>query len=142
MVDSATVWWVVMAALIGAELLTGTFYLLMLALGAAAGAIAAHLNAGVNGQIAVAAIVGTLTTVAWHIKRMRAPKDAHASANRNVNLDIGETVQVDAWLPDGTAQVRYRGAPWTVEAAPGTLPEPGMHRVRAVVANRLVVEKI
>jgi membrane protein implicated in regulation of membrane protease activity len=36
----ATVWWVVTGVLVAVELATGSFYLLMLALGAAAAAIA------------------------------------------------------------------------------------------------------
>ena len=35
-------------------------------------------------------------------------------------LDIGETLQVDAWDADGTARVPYRGTAWTVRfAGPG-----------------------
>ena len=65
-----------------------------------------------------------------------------AQANRDVNLDIGETVHVDAWNADGTATVKYRGANWTVIALDGTVHGTGAHRVREVVGNRLVVEKI
>ena len=36
----ATTWWIVAGVLVAAELATGTFYLLMLALGAAAAAMA------------------------------------------------------------------------------------------------------
>ena len=39
---ASTVWWVVAGVLVAVELATGTFYLLMLALGAAAAALAAH----------------------------------------------------------------------------------------------------
>ena len=46
--DAPSLWWLTVGALVAAELATGTFYLLMLALGAAAGAMAAH--AGVDGQ--------------------------------------------------------------------------------------------
>jgi membrane protein implicated in regulation of membrane protease activity len=59
-----------------------------------------------------------------------------------VNPDVGETVQVSTWNADGTATVRYRGANWTVVAAPGSGHGHGAHRVREVVGNRLVVEKI
>ena len=54
----STWWWLLAGALVGAELLTGTFYLLMLALGAAAGAIAAHLGLPLTGQIVSAAVLG------------------------------------------------------------------------------------
>jgi membrane protein implicated in regulation of membrane protease activity len=38
--NPATVWWVVAGLAVAAELATGTFYLLMLAVGLAAGAVA------------------------------------------------------------------------------------------------------
>ena len=59
-----------------------------------------------------------------------------------MNLDIGETVHVDAWNRDGTASIKYRGANWTVIPRPARRTSPGPHRVREVVGNRLVVEKI
>ena len=37
--DHSTAWWLLVGLLVIAELLTGTFYLLMLALGAIAGAL-------------------------------------------------------------------------------------------------------
>jgi membrane protein implicated in regulation of membrane protease activity len=48
--QASTLWWVLAGALVIAELLTGTFYLLMLALGSVAAAVAAS-NADVNMDI-------------------------------------------------------------------------------------------
>ncbi|HNJ45700.1 MAG TPA: NfeD family protein, partial [Ottowia sp.] len=50
MADS-TVWWIAAGLLVAAELLTGTFYLLMLAIGAAAGALAAHAGLSLSAQL-------------------------------------------------------------------------------------------
>ena len=44
--SSASLWWVAAGIAVAVELATGTFYLLMIALGLAAAAIAAHLGAG------------------------------------------------------------------------------------------------
>ena len=88
----ATWWWVAAGVLVAAELATGTFYLLMLALGAAAAALAAH--AGVALQRPVAwrrRWSAAARCAAWHFKRGRQPAPAPAGANRDVNLDIGET---------------------------------------------------
>ena len=46
-ISMATFWWVLAGAAVAVELATGTFYLLMIALGLAAGAIAAHLGLSV-----------------------------------------------------------------------------------------------
>ncbi|RYF36165.1 MAG: NfeD family protein [Comamonadaceae bacterium] len=138
----STVWWLLAGAAVAVELTTGTFYLLMLAIGMAAGALVAHGGGALPAQLVAAAAIGGGAVIGWHYARGRRPAGPDASANRDVNLDIGETVVVDAWQPDGTAQVRYRGAQWTVAHAPGSAPSTGAHRVREVVGNRLIVEKI
>ena len=141
MADS-TVWWLLAGAAVAVELMTGTFYLLMLAIGLAAAALAAHAGAALTLQLVTAAVVGGGAVAGWHLLRGRRPAPPPAAANPDVNLDVGETLVVDTWQPDGTAQVRYRGANWTVTHLPGVAPATGLHRVREIVGNRLVVEKI
>ena len=136
-----TLWWLLAGAVVAVELLTGTFYLLMIAIGFAAAALTAHLGLGPVLQILVAALVGGGAVVAWHLKRDRSRTELPAQANANVNLDIGGTVQVGAWNPDGTANVQYRGANWTVVHRAGVSPATGSHRVAEVVGNRLLVDK-
>lgn len=136
-----TLWWMLAGATVALELLTGTFYLLMIAVGFSAAAVAAHLGAGPVLQILVAAAVGGGAVVAWHLKRDRSRSELPAQANANVNMDIGETVQVSAWNSDGTANVKYRGANWTVMHRAGVSPSEGAHRVVEVIGNRLLVDK-
>jgi membrane protein implicated in regulation of membrane protease activity len=114
----------------------------MLAIGLAAGALAAHSGAAITVQMVTAAVIGGGAVAGWHLKHGRDPARPAASANRDVNLDVGEIVHVDAWKPDGTATIKYRGANWTVVPEDEAVPAPGAHRVRQVVGNRLVVEKI
>ena len=138
----STVWWLLAGAGVALELVTGTFYLLMLSIGLAAGALAAHAGGSIATQLVVAGIVGGGAVAGWHVARGRRPAPVPPEANRDVNLDVGETVHVDAWNADGTATVRYRGANWTVQAMGGAPHSTGAHRVREVVGSRLVVEKI
>ena len=138
----STIWWLLTGTAVAVELLTGTFYLLMLAIGLAAGAIAAHMGAPVAWQLITAALIGGGAVGAWRVQRRKRPPEPAASFNRDVNMDVGEVVHVDAWNPDGTASIRYRGANWTVIAAAGVVHGTGPHRVREVVGTRLVVEKI
>ena len=140
MVDT-TIWWLLAGGAIAVELITGTFYLLMLAIGLAAAAIASHFGANQVVQVVVAAVVGGGAVVAWHLKQTLHPREPMAQANPNVNLDIGETVQIHAWKPDGTADVQYRGAHWTAIHRPGISPSAGTHRVAEMVGNRLLVDK-
>ena len=140
--EHSTLWWLMTGAAVVAELLTGTFYLLMLAIGLAAGAVAAHLGASMENQLVAGALVGGGAVVVCYLLRRRSPGAQPAASNRDVNLDVGETVQVDVWEPDGTAQVRYRGAQWTVLLRPGNAPAPGLYRVAEVVGSRLLVDKL
>lgn len=141
--NESTLWWLLAGAAVAVELATGTFYLLMMAAGLAAGALAAHLGAGVSVQLLVAAIVGAAATLSWHFKHKRGRVVGPVSTNRDVNMDIGGTVQVDEWNPDGTSSVKYRGANWTVVCASGAHHEGvGAHRIVEVSGSRLFVKKI
>ncbi|NIC41878.1 NfeD family protein [Aquabacterium sp. A08] len=141
--DESTVWWLLAGGAVALELVTGTFFLLMLAVGLAAGALAAHAGADPTLQLVVAALVGGGAVVGWQRWRLRRRPTARASENRDVNLDIGETVQVQQWQSDGTARVRYRGAEWTVALQnPLPLPGPGAFRVVSVHGNRLIVRAV
>jgi membrane protein implicated in regulation of membrane protease activity len=138
----ATLWWVAAGIAVAAELATGTFYLLMIALGLGAGAIAAHLGFAVSAQVIIAALIGGGATAFWHWRRFRQPRSAPARENRDVNLDIGERVNVAAWAADLTARVQYRGSTWTARLAPGAVAAPGEHLVTAVEGNWLVLSPL
>ena len=137
--SAPTFWWVAAGVAVAAELATGTFYLLMIALGLAAAALAAHLGLPLAGQIAAAALVGGGATAFWHWRRFSQPTTAPARENRDVNLDIGERVHVAEWAPDRTARVPYRGSTWTARLAPGATPAEGDYVVSAVEGNWLVL---
>ncbi len=138
----STMWWIAAGAMVALELFTGTFYLLMLSIGIAAGAIAAHMGASQATQFIAAALVGGGAVLVCYFVRRRRPGDPSPRADRAVNLDVGETVQIPGWNADGTAQIRYRGAQWTAIHRPGVTPLPGPHRVVELVGNRLLVEAL
>lgn len=135
----STAWWVLAGVAIAAELATGTFYLLMVALGLAAGAIAAHLGLSISLQITTAAAVGGGATAFWHWRRMQHPRSAPVAENRDVNLDIGERVNVTSWGADRTTKVSYRGSTWTARLQPEAPATSGEHVVKAVEGNWLVL---
>jgi membrane protein implicated in regulation of membrane protease activity len=140
--QESTLWWLLAGATVGLELMIGTFYLLMVALGLAAAAIAAHLGMPIPAQMIAAALVGGGAVVLWYFVKKRRPGDPSPRADRSVNLDIGEVLQIAHWNPDGTATVQYRGAAWTAIHRPGVTPSAGMHRVAELVGNRLLVDPI
>lgn len=140
--SDSTLWWLLAGATVALELFTGTFYLLMLAIGVAAAALAAHAGASTTVQLIVAAVVGSAAVVGWYFVKKRGAGDPSVRSLRSVNLDVGEVLQIDEWHADGTASVKYRGAQWTVIQRPGNAPTPGAYRVAELVGNRLLVDKV
>ncbi len=138
--SEATVWWILAAGLVGVELMTGTFYLLMIAIGMSAAALGAHAQANMATQLILAAVVGGGAVALWHWRRAQHPSAARATANKDVNMDIGETVQVKHWDADRHTVVSYRGANWSATLAPGVQADAGPHRIVEVLGNRLILE--
>jgi membrane protein implicated in regulation of membrane protease activity len=138
--NASTWWWIATAGLVAAELATGTFYLLMLAVGTAASALAAHAGLGTPAQLVIGAFIGAGAVAAWHRRRPRTLGEV--ASNPDVNIDIGGRVHVDTWKPDGTARVQYRGAGWNARFAGGGPPSPGEHVIRAVQGTELMLDRI
>ena len=135
--DQSTWWWIAALVLLILELLSGTFYLLMLALGMTAAALGAHAGAGLSIQILLAAGVGAGAAGAWHFaRRARVPGPAD-----DLHLDVGHVLHIPELTPDSEGSVRYRGASWTAVLKEGSEPaEDGRYRVSAIEGSRLVVE--
>jgi membrane protein implicated in regulation of membrane protease activity len=133
-------WWSIAAGVtVAAELTTGTYYLLMIALGLMAAALVALFGTTVSVQLMAAAVIGGGATAAWHAWRLRQPRSKPARENPDVNLDIGDRVQVRSWSADGTARVQHRGSPWRARLAPGAVAAAGAHRIVAIDANSLIL---
>jgi len=140
--DESTFWWVLAGVAVAAELMTGTFYLLMLALGPVGAAVAAAAGASLTTQIAVAAALGVGAVLVWRwLQMQRSHPSAPAQSNPDVNMDVGQIIQIAAWNADGSAQVQYRGANWTAVHRPGVQATAGEHRVAEVIGARLLVDK-
>jgi membrane protein implicated in regulation of membrane protease activity len=133
---SGYVWWFVLGfGLLVAELLTGTFYLMVIALAAGAAGVAALLGAGLPLQLLVAAVIGFGGSL-W----LRKTRGLHpAGANDLQNMDVGQVVRVEHWSPNRTARASYRGALWDIELAAGEQPAPGEFVIRDIQSNRLIV---
>ena len=137
-------WWILAVGLGVLELVTGTFYLLVLAAGCAAGGLAAWFGAGLTVQVlATAAVAIAGWAWLWRRSPWRQTSDDLA-LDASMLLDVGERVEGDAWGADRGAQVRDRGAAWTVELdaqEPASAAVPGAFVIRRVVGNRLVVQR-
>lgn len=127
-------WWVLAAVLVGVELASGTFYLLVYGLAAAAAGVAAWLGAGLFTQLLAAGVIAALGTLALrHWKRSTSHPEFSLQ-----NMDIGQTVQVESWQGD-RGQVKYRGALWDAEAESADVDSTRPLIIRAVRGNTLVL---
>ena len=136
--DSYIGWFVVAFGLLVAELLSGTFYLLVISIALAAAGIAALAGASIALQFVVAAAIGIGGSV-W-LRTTRFGKRLHERGDDRVqNMDIGQSLRVENWTAARTARANYRGAVWDVELAPGEQPASGEFVIREIQANRLIV---
>lgn len=131
-------WFLAAGALLILELFTGTFYLLMIAIGISAGGLVALAGANGAWQAIAAAIVGVAATLLLRRSRYGKAARRDAAQDPNINLDIGQSVAVGHWV-DGSARVMYRGALWDVELSPGSDDKAGHYIIRAVRGSRLIV---
>lgn len=127
-------WFLLALILIGLEMATGTFYLLMIAIAMAAGGLAALLGVDSSWQLVLCALMvvaGTVILRRW--KRSLPGEMADAS------LDIGQPVKVLKWNDDVTARVQYRGAEWDAETESAEAPHDGQFYIKAVRGSSLVL---
>ena len=109
--DPIIAWMVIGFGLTIVELLSGTFYLLMLGVAAFGAAAVAYLGHGFEAQIIVAAIIAAAGCYGVHVYRARNAKE------QMIPVDAGQPANFESWVDEGggLARVRYRGAAWDAQ---------------------------
>ena len=105
-------WWAVVGiALIIAELITGTFYLLVIGIAALAAGAVAFYSFSFWAQAEIAAVVAIAGVIG--VTRYRKIQ----KSSPGVALDVGQSVVLDSWISekDRLARVRYRDALWDAQ---------------------------
>jgi membrane protein implicated in regulation of membrane protease activity len=136
--DHAVVWAVAGLVLVIVELVTGTFYLLMLGIAAFGAALAAWLGLTFAAQSIVAAVVAGVGCYGVHVYRSKN------RAQQMAPIDAGMPASFESWLDAGArlARVRYRGASWDARVEGREAIEPGATvYVLAADGNTLRVAK-
>ncbi|UUM22097.1 NfeD family protein [Mycoavidus sp. SF9855] len=136
MIETGLFWWVLAGGLVIAELLSGTFYLLMIALGCVAGGVVTLFGLSVSLQLVVAAAIALSALILLRRSRVDLAKGRHA--NPNNNLDLGALLQIDAWQ-GRRARALYRGAQWDVELLAGEDIDGQWYEIKEMRGNILVV---
>lgn len=135
--ESYAYWLILALILLGLEMMTGTFYILVVSIAAALGGLAARAGVDVVWQLVlagVAAVIGTLILRRSKISRKPDPN--------NDSFDIGQPVRVIKWNEDGTVRVQYRGAEWDAEPE-STVPARDVPLyIKAVQGTKLILTQI
>ncbi len=132
------VWAAAGLVLVIAELVTGTFYLLVLGIAALVGAAVAFSGLGFWIQAIGASVIAVAGVIWIHQRRKLITPAAMPSP------DFGQPVTWESWVsqPDRFARVRYRGASWEARVVGECAGEPGeMLYISAVHGNTLEVAK-
>jgi membrane protein implicated in regulation of membrane protease activity len=136
--DISLVWLIAGFALIIVELVTGTFYLLVLGIAALVGAGVGYAGGGLVWQTIGAAIVAVAGVICVHrYKQAIMPK-------RMQGLDFGQPAVFEAWVnrDAGQARVKYRDALWDAQVAADAAGDPGeILYINSVDGNTLKVSK-
>lgn len=136
--ETYLLWLVAGFALIIAELLTGTFFLLVLGFAAFAGSAAAWFGLGFWAE-ALCAATAAIAGVFWvreQRKTMQQPDMA--------SLDVGQAVSFNAWVSreQGLARVSYRNTQWDAQVEGERELEQGqVLYIHSVDGNTLKVAK-
>ncbi len=136
--ETYLVWLAAGFVLVIAELVTGTFFLLVLGIAAFAGSATAWFGLGFWVEALCAAAVA-VAGVFW-VRRQRKTGPQHDMAS----LDVGQAVTFDAWISreQGAARVKYRNTLWDAEVEGEREFDQGeVLFIRAVEGNTLKVAK-
>jgi membrane protein implicated in regulation of membrane protease activity len=136
--DPALAWAILGLLLVIAELLSGTFYLLMFGAAAFGAAAVAYLGQPFAVQAIVACVVAGLGTYGVHVYR------AKNRAGQMPPIDAGMPASFESWTDAAArlARVRYRGASWEARVEGAEALEPGATvYVLAADGNTLKVAK-
>ncbi len=114
-------WAIAGFVLVIAELLTGTFYLLVFGVAALAGALVAWLGGDFWLQVVITAAAALIGIYLVHRWWQNHPKE---SATEN-SLEVGQTVVFESWVNEAnrTARVKYRGASWDAKIEGDAKPD-------------------
>lgn len=127
-------WFLLALVLLGLEMTTGTFYLLVVSLAMVIGGGAALLGFGLPVQLVLAALSGVVGT--FLLRRWKGGPVCEVDSQ---SLEAGQPVRVLSWHEDGTARVFYRGAEWDAETESADLVREGTFYIKETRGSTLIL---
>jgi membrane protein implicated in regulation of membrane protease activity len=127
------IWFILAALFAGAELLSGTFYLVLYGVSCAVGGIVALAGLGDAVSLMVAGVFGLAATF-W-LRKHPIVRPARTSGNGN----LGQRVEVESWKTDTLLRVKHRGAGWDAELSGPVEGRPSVLYIIAQRGNTLIL---
>ena len=127
-------WFLLALVLVGLEMATGTFYLLVVAIAMGIGGAAALLGLSMPIQFSLAALAGFFGIVLLRRWRKQGSSDSASQS-----LDAGQPVKVLTWRDDGTARVFYRGAEWDAQLETNVQGKEGTFYIKDIRGSVLLL---
>lgn len=134
--DPSLAWAILGLTLVIIEMVTGTFYLLMLGVAAFGAAAAAWLGQDLPVQALIAAAIAAAGCYWVHAYRVKN------AAAQMPHIDAGQPANFESWIDEGArlAKVRYRGASWDAVVEGDASPQGGaLLYVQSASGNTLKV---
>lgn len=135
------IWVLAGLVLAGIELLSGTFYLLVIGGACLVTAAASYLGSSLLTQSVIFA--ATALAGCFVVNRIRARAGHREEESRRLqNIDEGNLVRVASFDSAGCAKVNYRGTLWEARLDDPSLASPGTYRIKKVDGNLLILTKV
>lgn len=128
-------WWILALILVGAEMLTGSFYLLALGVAVVVGGFVDFFGGSLLAQLVSISVVGAIGCFAAYFYHQKSGR----KAKQQMVFDIGQRVQVLKWNEDGSARVSYRGSQWDAIIASPEMPRNKEMIIVEVRGSQLVL---
>lgn len=125
------IWFAIGLALIVAEILTGTFYLLAISAGFFLAGVVELTGLGFSAQLISAGAASAGCAIWLHLHRKGKPLAPELS------FDVGQKVSVG--MEEGVFKAQYRGTSWAVEHAENKDLAAGEYTIVQMKSNTIVV---
>ncbi len=121
------IWFGLAALALIFEILTGTFFLLFIALGLAIAGLSAQIFHNLEHELFTCTMIIMLITMI--LFKIRSTEKNQIDRNNDVHIDIGQYVIVETWSKYRFSSIFYRGSKWKVELAEGYPCKNGLHKI-------------
>jgi membrane protein implicated in regulation of membrane protease activity len=132
--DAYVYWFLLCLVLLGIEMVSGTFYLLVVAIAAAVAGMSALLGMAMVGQMILSALTGISGILILRNSIRNQVTDA-----ANFSIDIGQPVRIIKWNGDRSARVNYRGTEWDAQLESPETPSDVTLYIASMQGSSLVL---